>query len=42
MPEPQGNLNTPGVTAEIGVRYINASETAPVEDAPKPTEAEAP
>ena len=42
MPEPQGNLNTPGVTAETGVRYINASQTAPIEDAPKPTEAEAP
>ncbi len=42
MPEPQGNLNTPGVTAESGVRYITASQTAPVEEAPKPTEAEAP
>ncbi len=42
MPEPQGNLNTPGVTAESGVRYITSSQTAPVEEAPKPTEAEAP
>lgn len=42
MPEPQGNLNTPGVTSAQGVRYISASETAPVEDAPKPTEAEVP
>jgi vancomycin resistance protein YoaR len=42
MPEPQGNLNTPGVTAESGVRYITSSQTAPVEEAPNPTEAEAP
>jgi hypothetical protein len=42
MPAPQGNLNTPGVTSASGVRYISASETAPIEEAPKPTEAEAP
>ena len=42
MPEPQGNLNTPGVTPAFGVRYINASQTAPVEDAPQPNEAAAP
>ncbi len=38
MPPPQPNLNTTGVTPEQGIRYISASETAPVADAPKPTE----
>ena len=42
MPEPQGNLNTPGVTSASGVRFISASQTAPLEDAPKPTEADVP
>lgn len=42
LPPPQPNLSTPGVTAAEGVRYISATETAPVAEAPQPTEHEAP
>jgi vancomycin resistance protein YoaR len=42
LPPPQPNLNTPGVTAAEGVRYISATQTAPVAEAPQPTEHEAP